>query len=349
MGVELSVTITLFMDCTFVLCSNQKQIVERNTINMQNIRRIYLRFTETNAGISYNQNTMDSIDSLISMVGTGSHEFQVDTQVSASDESAQKFQELLQVMMLSSHMNESSSSSSEGVGSIFGSDMFMMPLVMNLMEQLMGMQLRDGLGEETPMEAAALIQINQFEAELQVGGDGINANCGPASLAMAMRALGSAPYYASMNGSLVDYARTLMIDESSRDGVDSNGSRVEWEHNAYTSLSEIAKGAVKAGLSTNRLSPSSTSIIRAIQSGAKVVVSGTFRGKNPLPWTGDTERDYNRSPGGATEHFILVSGYDERSGKLIINDPARQTPLSVYPFQLDRFMEGNEGALAIYR
>ncbi|MBN1267768.1 MAG: C39 family peptidase [Anaerolineales bacterium] len=216
------------------------------------------------------------------------------------------------------------------------------------MEHLMEMQLGDSMGVNSPMEAAAQIQINQFEAEMQLGGDGINANCGPASLAMALRSFGSVSSSESMNGSLVDFARRIMIEDSSRDGVDSQGIRVEWEHNAYTSLSEIANGAEKAGLQTRRITPASFSIIRAVQSGARVIVSGTFRNKEPLPWTGDTERDYYRAPGGATEHFILVSGYDERSGKLIINDPARHSPLAVYPHQLNTFMEGNEGALILY-
>jgi len=297
---------------------------------------------------AYNQCTMENIDSLISMVRNNTAYAQMDTLEGSYDTGEQKFDEMLQVMMFSSQLDGMSSASSGSSSSLFGSDLFMMPFMMNLVEQLMATRM-GSLEAGTPLELASMIQINQFEAEMQLGGDGINANCGPASLAMAMRSLGAAPYSGGMDGGLVDYARRLMIDDPQRDGLGAGGMRAEWEHNSYTSLAEIAQGAENGGLESHRLTPSSSAIIMAVQSGARVIASGTFRGKEPLPWTGDTERDFYRAPGGATEHFVLVSGYDDRTGKLIINDPARHSPIAVYPHQLDEFMRGNEGALAVYR
>ena len=34
------------------------------------------------------------------------------------------------------------------------------------------------------------LQINQFAADKEMGGDGVNSNCGPTSLVMALRGLG---------------------------------------------------------------------------------------------------------------------------------------------------------------
>lgn len=314
---------------------------------MEFLSRIYLSFTHIYDFHIYNHSIMNGIEALLShnrIHQAGSPAGERNDIMSADP---QQFEDLLTVMMFNSQLGGMQSDSTAAGSSLFGNGM-MMPLMMNLMEQLMSMQIAGGDERISLLESASSIHINQFEAERSRGGDGSNANCGPASLAMALRAVGAVP--ASLPaGSLVDTARQLMIDDSSRDGVDASGVRVDWEHNSYTSLAEIARGAMRAGVIAHRIAPDSSSIIQALQAGGSVIVSGTFRGKEFLPWTGDSAGDFSRAPGGATEHFVLVSGYDERTGRVIINDPARQSPLSVYPHTLDLFMRGNEGALAIRR
>jgi hypothetical protein len=289
---------------------------------------------------------MNTISQLHNSVQSGntSDTYAISTEPGLTAENP-KFQELLQVMMFSSQLSEMQGSSDSGQGSIFNSNLFM-PLMIGLMEQLFQMEM-DSAADLTPLDLAKRIHINQFSAEREQGDTGPNANCGPASLAMAMRAAGVVPEVS--NGNLVDFARRAMVSDASRDGVDNNGLRVDWEHNSYTSLAEISRGAETTGFHTRRISADSSSILQALRGGAQVIISGTFRNKSPLPWTGDTSNDYLSSPGGATEHFVLVSGYDERTGKVIINDPARQSPLTAYPSVLDYFMQGNDGALALHR
>ncbi len=288
-------------------------------------------------------NTISQLQNSV-LAGNSSDVFEVDTEPGMNAANP-KFQELMQVMMFSSQLSNMQGSSDSGQGSMFSANLFM-PLMIGLMEQLFQLEI-DSAGDLTPLDLAKRIHINQFSAEREQGDTGPNANCGPASLAMAMRAAGVVTEVS--NGNLVDFARRVMVIDAARDGIDNNGLRADWEHNSYTSLAEISRGAETTGFHTRRISADSSSIIQALQSGAQVIISGTFRNKSPLPWTGDTSNDYMSSPGGATEHFVLVSGYDERTGKVIINDPARQSPLTAYPSVLDYFMQGNDGALVLHR
>ncbi len=202
------------------------------------------------------------------------------------------------------------------------------------------------------VDQAARLQINQFDAEKQVGGDGVNSNCGPTSLVMALRGLGlSLPGEASTGkvGELVDLARKVMTHDSGRDGVTGSGKRAEYEHNFYTDFDDMKRGARAAGASTRMIAEDAQSILSALKSGARVIVSGTFSGKSNLPWTGDRGPDNNGAPGNATKHIVTVSGYNQETGRFIINDPARRTPVEVTGAQLESFMSGNAGAMAVHR
>lgn len=194
------------------------------------------------------------------------------------------------------------------------------------------------------------LQINQFAADKEMGGDGINSNCGPTSLVMALRGLGlsfKGQGSDASNGEVVDLARRMMVADPSRDGVDARGKRAEGEINSYTDFDDLARGVKAAGGTSQMIGEDTASIRSALLSGAKVIVSGTFSGKSPLPWTGDRGRDNNSAPGGATMHIVTVSGYDSQTNSFIINDPARLTPLRVSSAALQNFMDGNAGAMAV--
>jgi hypothetical protein len=196
------------------------------------------------------------------------------------------------------------------------------------------------------------LQINQFAADKEMGGDGINSNCGPTSLAMALRGLGlsfTGETDNTSSGELVDLTRRMMVSDSSRDGVDSRGNRADGELNYYTDFDDLARGVQAAGGSSQMIGEDAASIRSALLSGARVVISGTFAGKSPLPWTGDRGPDNHSAPGGATKHIVTVSGYDSQTNSFIINDPARLTPLRVSSASLENFMDGNAGAMAIRR
>jgi hypothetical protein len=194
--------------------------------------------------------------------------------------------------------------------------------------------------------------INQFTADLEDGGDGANANCGPTSLTMALHQLGLAvagETESTSAGRAVSLARISMSPGSARDGVDGSGQRVDAEHSSFTNFNDLANGAAAAGASSSMISASAASIQQALQGGAAVVVSGTFAGKYPLPWTGDRGPDNSSAPGNAGAHLIHVSGYDSATQLFTVHDPARLQALEVSASALERFMAGNAGAIAIRR
>ncbi|PKO15814.1 MAG: hypothetical protein CVU39_09840 [Chloroflexi bacterium HGW-Chloroflexi-10] len=267
----------------------------------------------------------------------------------------QEFQQIMSAMMFSQIFNPLGDST--GGESLSGSDNIMSPLMMMLMGSLntnlsSGMSTLGSLSNELTLQQAQTIHINQFDAENQVGGDGANANCGPTALAMALHGVGLAvagESSGSLPGEVVDMARRSMIADSYRDGVFANGQRAEAEHNSYTNFSDVMRGVQAAGASGQLLAGNSEAIRSALLGGAKVVVSGTFAGKSPLPWTGDRGVDNQIAPGGATAHFVTVSSYDQQRDLFTINDPARRTPLVVTGSTLEYFMRGNGGALAVQR
>jgi hypothetical protein len=261
-----------------------------------------------------------------------------------------------------------------GSGSLFGAGNAMMggiassgsafsPLMGSLFSQSLPMQMgtdSGGLGNQFSIfdlfnsqygvnTSAQAIHINQFDAEKSVGGDGRNANCGPTALTIALRGAGINFGMGLSDGKIIDLMRQQMVADSSRDGVGVDGQRVESEHNTYTNLNDIVRGAKATGANAQRIDPDIANIYNAIAAGGTVVVSGTFIGKQPLPWTGDRGHDNQTAPGGSGKHFVAVTGYNAQTGMFTVNDPARRTPLEVSAGTLSYFMESNAGAVSIQR
>jgi hypothetical protein len=264
-----------------------------------------------------------------------------------------EFQQILSAMMLGqmfSPLSEGGNSQSA-----LGSD-FLSPLMFMLMNNFSANSTANSF-MSSPMNnlslsQAQMIHINQFDAEKLVGGDGANANCGPTALTIALHGIGlpvAGETASSSNGEMVDLARRSMIRDAYRDGVDANGSRAEYEHNSYTNFTDLKNGVQAAGARCALIGPNAESIRSALLSNSKVVISGTFAGKSPLPWTGDRGHDNQSAPGGATAHFVTITGYDLQRDLFIVNDPARRTPLVVTGASLESFMRGNAGALSIHR
>jgi len=221
-----------------------------------------------------------------------------------------------------------------------------------LLEQLVD-RLPEGMAAAGAALGAAVFQhINQFDAERASGGDGRNADCGPTALVMALRAIGlnvagGAP--GTSDGDAIRLARAAMVTDRNRDGLDASGGIADAERNTFTNLGEVQRGAQLSGAVAQQLAPNAESIRQALLRGSSVVVLGTFSGKSPLPWTGDRGPDNAGAPGGATGHFVTVTGYDPRTGAFTVHDPARRTPLALSGPALEYFMRGNPGALAIAR
>lgn len=274
----------------------------------------------------------------------------------SSGELSKEFQQLLLLSMLSSLGMDSSGLF--GASDTSGSSSNLFPGMDSLMEQLLSRQIQsdtDGnsltqlFGSSTAPLGKAM-QLNQFDGEKQVGGDGINSNCGPTSLVMALHQQGlrvAGETSTTSSGKAIELARKSMAANSSYDGVDSRGRLSEAENNIYTDFDDLTRGAQAAGASARRISPTISGITRAIQSGSSVIISGTFAGKSPLPWMGDRGSDNSSAPGNAANHIVLVSGYNASTLSFTINDPSRSTPIQVSANSLTRFMEGNAGAMTI--
>ncbi|CAM4138434.1 SH3 domain-containing protein [Corallococcus exiguus] len=133
------------------------------------------------------------------------------------------------------------------------------------------------------------IYVNQFDAETQVGGDGRNANCGPASTLMAMRNEGldipSIPGIthngtAGADVQAVRYWGNTGSDNGS-DGVTTNDAgetvySLTTENSQYTGFEDVKNVVTAARGSWAKVAANSESIQQAIESGMSVVISGTF-------------------------------------------------------------------------
>jgi hypothetical protein len=277
----------------------------------------------------------------------------------------QGFSDTLRILLMTQLMSSWNSPSDDTLRNSDGG-MGQMNSLISLYEQLISQQVQNAAAEThgAGTSLASLVNtvsdsaqssfhhINQFLAELQVGGDGRNADCGPTSLAMALHQLGlrvAGETSGASDGEVVDLARRSMIASSARDGVDANGNRVDAEHSTYTNFGDLEHGAAAAGAKSQFIKASAAGIQSALQSGASVIASGTFAGKYPLPWTGDRGFDNNSAPGHATAHLIEVSSYDPSSNTFTVHDPCRIRATQVSAAALEQFMAGNAGAMAIWK
>nr|MBI9044015.1 C39 family peptidase [Anaerolineaceae bacterium] len=149
------------------------------------------------------------------------------------------------------------------------------------------------------------------------------------------------------DGERIDLARKSMVIDLNRDGIDIYGQRAESEHGTWTTFDDLKRGATEAGAISQVINAEVDDIQTALENGEKVIVSGTFLNKNPLPWTGDRGVDDFAAPGNATHHFVTISGFDAATNSFVVNDPARNNPMMVSAGKLSYFMQGNAGALSI--
>ena len=93
--------------------------------------------------------------------------------------------------------------------------------------------------------ATSGVHINQFDAELKAGGDGINANCGPASLVMALHSLGvkvKGETSGSTTQEAIELARASMVDDTAK-----------LDESINTSLEDVIRGVKAAGANASKL------------------------------------------------------------------------------------------------
>jgi hypothetical protein len=334
---------------------------------IRQIHLFYLEFTTGEGSLIYNDRM--TTDSILSVQPGISAPASIDQGSSSAEvkQIIQSFSETLRILLLTQLMSswDSSSGSTLINGSGGSGSMGQLTSMICLYEQMISQQVQNTAETDTARTSLASLvstasdsaqstfhHINQFLAELQVGGDGKNADCGPTSLVMALHQLGLrvAGETSGINdGEAVDLARRSMITSSARDGVDARGNRVDAEHSTYTNFNDLARGAAAAGAKSQFIKASAAGIQSALQNGASVIASGTFAGKYPLPWTGDRGFDNNSAPGNATAHLIEVSSYDPSSNTFTVHDPCRIQATQVSAAALEQFMAGNAGAMAVWK
>ncbi|MGC4121738.1 MAG: SH3 domain-containing protein [Myxococcales bacterium] len=212
---------------------------------------------------------------------------------------------------------------------------------------------------------AAAVHVNQLTAEQQVvdvngdKGDGRNANCGPASVVIALRDQGlQIPGIPGIDqtgdGADVQAARYWAVGPEDRDGVvvgadgklhyaDLSTEKGKGENSQYTMMDELEAAAQKAGATTGTVGADADSIKTALDEGKAVVVLGTFLDDQDKAKTGVWDNSH-----GATEHFVTVTGMTP-DGKYIVSDPLQAGPIAVSADQLNNFMTGNGQAMSVSR
>lgn len=217
------------------------------------------------------------------------------------------------------------------------------------------------------LEGARAQYINQFDAELQVSGDGRNANCGPTSVVMALRDQGlSLPdipgvAHNGTNGADVQVARYHMYKgvDANRDGVvpvDPNNPDAGYqyaamsgagnENSTYTDFSGVSRAVRAAGGVAEYLSPNAEGVAQALREGKAVVVSGNF--VEVINGVKQEKTDTWTRGGGVEAHIVAVTGLTE-DGNFIVSDPAHpeRGPIIATAAELDAFMRGNAAAMSV--
>lgn len=143
------------------------------------------------------------------------------------------------------------------------------------------------------------------------------------------------------------------------------------ENSQFTGFPGVANAVDAAGGEAVGIPATSEGVAEAINDGASVVISGSFLEPNEAPvmaaegeprnelgqlidgegnvvMARPAKTDTWARGGGATEHLVAVTGMTEE-GNFIVSDPAHPSrgPIIATPAELDAFMRGNPGAMAI--
>ena len=171
------------------------------------------------------------------------------------------------------------------------------------------------------------IHVSQVPSKYNAAPAAGNRDCGPASVVMTLKLLGRTVPGASPTASpqrLINRVRQLA-------GSVSNA--------ASTSNHELARAIRAAGAQTSEIADA-RSIRSAVMSGRPVILNGNPRNSGA----------YGRSFSSAQmapydgAHWIVVSGFDAKAGKFIINDPLSKVgPVKVTPTQLEAYRGGSLG------
>lgn len=183
-------------------------------------------------------------------------------------------------------------------------------------------------GRHTPATA----HIAQFRGAYNPDGPSMAPNCGPASVAMALRLVGlDVPGYSGQRSN--DVLTKARIIATGR-----NDTRVG------TTDTELERVVTAAG---GRWSESSNlnQLLGWVQQGYPVILAGNPSGAWNKRFPSNQIYPYN---GG---HWVTVSGFNRSTGNYIVNDPLSQIgPIEVPPRELSQYMSRNGGlGIAVFK
>lgn len=171
------------------------------------------------------------------------------------------------------------------------------------------------------------IHISQVPSKYNSAPAAGNRDCGPASVAMTLRLLGK-----SIPGTAANAAPQRVINRVRQ--LAGNVSNA-----ASTTNHELGRALRAAGTKTREIADA-VSIRQAVLGGKPVILNGNPRNAGA----------YGRSFGPSQmtpydgAHWIVVSGFDSKAGKFIINDPLSKIgPVKVTPAQLEAYRAGSMG------
>lgn len=154
-----------------------------------------------------------------------------------------------------------------------------------------------------------------------------NRDCGPASVVMALRMVGKripGVVHGSTPQRAINAVRRLAGNVAST---------------VSTTNFELERALQRAGSSSREIADAG-SIRSAVLAGRPVILNGNPRNPGAYGWKFDASKmvPFNGP------HWIVVSGWDSRSGKYIINDPlATAGAVKVSPGQLEAYRGGSMG------
>lgn len=171
------------------------------------------------------------------------------------------------------------------------------------------------------------VHVSQVPSKYNAAPAAGNRDCGPASVVMTLKLLGK-----SIPGAAANAAPQRLINRVRQ--LAGNAANT-----VSTTNHELGRALQAAGTKTREIADA-LSIRRAVMAGKPVILNGnprhpgsygrSFSSKQMTPYDG--------------AHWIVVSGYDSKAGKFIINDPLSKVgPVKVSPAQLEAYRGGSLG------
>jgi hypothetical protein len=171
------------------------------------------------------------------------------------------------------------------------------------------------------------IHVSQVPSKYNAAPAANNKDCGPASVVMTLRLLGkSIPGVASNAAPQKLINRVRQLTGNAVNSVSTTNVQLERAlRSAGTRVTEIATAAA---------------VRQSVLAGKPVILNGNPR--NPGAYGPSFSSSQMTPYNGA--HWIVVSGFDSKAGKFIINDPLSKVgPVKVSPAQLEAYRGGSMG------